>query len=335
MSKVVEAPPHALTVTEYQEFRRLVSAFAAEHYGLMAIVGPPGVAKSEIVTRTMQKIHGIGRWASIRGKHSSLDLYRRMYENRLHPIVLDDLDGLLADRNNTALLKAICDTKRVRRVEWGSYHSAFAGPFPLPKSFDAISTVAVIANDLTKLNKNIEAVLDRGLTICFRPSAVEIHREIASAGWFDDEEIFRFVGEHLHLLVSPSMRFYITAKQHKKAGMNWKELVLRTIESSTDAATLLVAKLLADPHFDRLSAPEAAREAAFFAQGGGSRATYHRRKQEVLTSRGAVDRDAVAAIRLGPAVIDPADIAMAEKAEFLESLRDSLRDHVDDESGSA
>ena len=321
---------HALIVTEYREFQSLISAHADQHYGLLAIIGPPGVAKSETVTRTMQQVHGAGRWASIRGKHTPLDLYRRLYEHRLNPVVLDDLDGLFAKPDNTALLKSLCDTKAIKRLECGSCHAAFSGPDALPKNFDSISRVCIIANDWGVLNKNVAALHDRGLVISFQPTAVEIHREIAAGGWFDDEEVFDFIGAHLHLLARPSFRFYLTAREHKRAGMDWRSLVLRTIEGSTDSTTLLVAKLLVDPEFDCSPTPEAAREAAFRAGGGGSRAPYHRHKRELLRIRGMIDRNLVAAVRLQPMKIDLAAVMTAERREHLESLRDVINEEAFD-----
>lgn len=316
-------PDHALVVTEYDEFRKLVRAHAEGHYELLVAVGPPGVAKTEIVTRTMQEVHGAGRWASIRGKHSPLDLYRRLYENRLHPIVLDDLDGLLAKSDNTAILKCVCDTRPVKLVEWGSYHASFAVKDALPMSFESISRVCLIANEWSTINRNVAALNDRGLTIAFQPTALAVHREVATGGWFDDSEVFDFIGQHLHLLVAPSFRFYLTAREHKRAGLDWRGLVLRTIESAANPELLLVAKLLADRQFDELPAPEAARERAFKARGGGSRATYHRHKQRLLAARGTPHAEAAVGFRLGPQQCDPFLSGMLERRQHLESLRDA------------
>lgn len=322
MATKINRPAHALEVSEYDEFRGLVEAYSRGFYQLLAIIGPPGVAKTETVTRTMQQVHGAGKWASIRGKHTPLDLYRRLFQHRIDPVVLDDLDGLFAKVENTALLKAVCDSKPVKRVEWGSNHKAFtAGSDPLPMSFDSISRVCLIANDWGAVSKDVAAILDRGLVVSFQPSALELHRELSTGGWFDDEEVFDFIGEHLHLLVAPSFRFYLTAREHKRAGMDWRSLILRTIESSADPAALLVANLLADPAFDRLAAPEAARERAFQAQGGGSRATYHRHKKSLLESRGSLDQQTAKSIRLQPCKRDLRAFVVAEQREHLESLR--------------
>ena len=37
---------------------------------------------------------------------------------------------------------------------------------------------------------------------------MEVHREIAEGGWFDDEDVFNFIGRNLFLVTLPSFRFY-------------------------------------------------------------------------------------------------------------------------------
>ena len=149
-------------------------------------------------------------------KHTPLDLYATLYQSRAKPVVLDDLDGLLRDPSNTALLKCLCDTTHVKRVEWGNYNRAFSRKRNrLPKSFDSISRVCLLANDLGVLNANISAVQDRGLLLLFQPDAVEVHREVARGGWFGDEEVFDFLGQHLFLVARPSFRLYLTAQSQK------------------------------------------------------------------------------------------------------------------------
>lgn len=315
-------PPHALHVTEYDEFRSLVQAFAAGFYQLMTVIGSGGLGKSETVVRMMQEIHRAGGWGLIKGKHTPYDLYRKLYDFRRDPIVLDDLDGLLKSADNTAMLKCVAETKPLKRVEWGSARSSCKESGPsAPPSFDSISRVCILANEWTPLNRNITALHDRGVLILFRPTALEIHKEVGRGGWFTDEEVFRFIGEHLDMMANPSFRFYITATDHKRSGLDWRSLVLRTMESSADPGLILVARLLTDPHFDLLSAPEAAREQAFKEACGESRATYHRHKKALMERRGQVDLAEIASIELAPYRPDFHTLAMLERREQLEGER--------------
>lgn len=70
----------------------------------------------------------------------------------------------------------------------------------LPKSFETISRVYLVSNDWNALDRNIGALHDRGVVVHFQPSAVEIHRELAHAGWLEDAEVFEFVGRQLYLI---------------------------------------------------------------------------------------------------------------------------------------
>jgi hypothetical protein len=317
-------PAHALLVKEYREFRQIVEAHAARHYNMLTIIGPPGVGKSEIIRRAMQSVHGSGRWGSIRGKITPLDLYSQLYKYRLHPLVLDDLDDLLAKPDNTALLKAVCDSQLVKRVEWRSNHHFFSRG-ELPQEFISISRICMIANDLNALNKNVAALHDRSVVVQFQPSAIAIHQEVATGGWFGDAEVFDFVGRHLHLMSAPSFRFYLTAMEHKRAGLDWRTLTRRTIESSIDPALMLVAILAVDPAFDHLPAPETAREQEFRKRSGLSRATYFRYKQSLQSSLGSLDVQAAAKMTLSPYKPDLQALSQQEYREHLENLREELK----------
>jgi len=99
----------------------------------------------------------------------------------------------------------------------------------------------------------------------FAPGATEVHRRTGE--WYWDQQIYDFVGEHLHLIERPSMRIYVLAWQMKKARLDWQRYVLQRCLAG---AALVVAQLKADPRF----ASEAERVKAFVASGAGCRATY-------------------------------------------------------------
>jgi hypothetical protein len=300
-----------------------VNAFANGYHELMVIVGDGGVGKSETVNRTMQAVYGGRGWSLVKGKCTPLALYQKLYQSRLVPIVLDDLDALLKNHDNTALLKCVCDTSPVKRVEWSSSHRAFRNEEnSLPTSFESISRVLVISNDWKTLNKNVAALQNRGVLIFFSPTAIEVHRELARGGWFDDRDVFQFIAKNLFLVSRPSFRFYLTGKNHRESGLNWQDLILRMMEGDVDSKLTLVARLLADSHYDDLKAPEAARLRAFKRLDGGSRASYFRYKQQLLERRGEFDFATVDEIELQPRTIDPQSMAILDRRRQLEAMRD-------------
>ena len=131
--------------------------------------------------------------------------------------------------------------------------------------------MAIVANEWRTLNQNVAAVEDRAHLVHFAPTALDLHLRVAE--WFWDQEIFDFVGAHLHFIETPSMRDYIKAAEKKQAGLDWKGPLL---QRWCKPITRLVARIRDDPSFNT----EEERVEAFIAQSGQVRSQYfyHKRK---------------------------------------------------------
>ena len=311
-------PSHTLVVEDFAEFRELIRSWIAGEYEFMVILGGAGLGKSETIERMMFDSLGKpnNKWAYIKGKIAPLKMYQKLYDYRLLPIVFNDVDPLLKEETNVSLLKCVCDTSMIKVVQWDSSHAAFG---TLPKSFDSISRVLLITNSWEKVSQNITSLHNRAVFVLFRPTALEIHREVGEGGWFEDQEVWDFIGRNLFLMTRPDLRFYIHARTHKRSGRDWKDLTLRMLEAAPDEESgetreekeklIFVAKLLADPKYDKMDAPEGEREKIFrtcFGRGG-SRATYHRHKRKLLERRGDFDPAAVSRIQWKPQSLMPTD----------------------------
>jgi hypothetical protein len=253
-------PPHALRVSTYAELRAYVRAFAAGHLHLLMLFGPPGVGKSRCVRQALER-HVC--WIS--GQATPLGIYLEAYAHRHQPLVLDDVDGLYADRSGIRLLKALCQTEPTKTLSW---HTAtpILKRRGVPPRFTTTSRVALVGNDWKTLNADVAALEDRGHVLLFEPTALEVHRQ--AAGWFWDQAIFDFVADHLHLIAQHSLRTYHQAWELKRANLDWRQAVLCRFLTGP---ALVVARLKADPSL----ASEAARVRAFIAAGAGCRATYY------------------------------------------------------------
>ncbi len=311
-----------LLVRTYEELRQFVEAFAAGHYELLVLVGDPGTGKSE--TRRLLQAKLGDNWGLLTGYHTDLDLYRQLYGFRYYPVAMDDIDPLFDGNVKTALLKAVCDTKPVKRIEWGSTHWAFSDEDNgLPNMFESISRVMIIANDLKKLTKNLGAILDRGMVIRFAPGAMNLHVEVANGGWFDDREVFREIGKYLYLMVHPSFRFYLHARANKRAGLDWKALLVRQLEEDPeDGKLILAAKIMNDARYKTARQQE---EAFIAHPDGGSQATWFRKKRELKEKRGDIDMDSVAKLDLVKSNgIDPYTRKQLKRRKELEAERDAI-----------
>jgi hypothetical protein len=260
MAASAKLPLHALRLKAYAELEAYVRAFAAGHLHLLMLFGPPGVGKSRWVRQALPPRVG---WIS--GQATPLGIYLEAFEHRQQPLVLDDVDGLYADRSGIRLLKALCQTEATKTLSW---HTAtpILQRRGVPSQFTTTSRVALIGNDWKTLNADVAALEDRGHVLVFEPTALEVHRQ--AAGWVWDQEIFDFTAAHLHLIAQHSLRGYHHAWELKRGGLDWKRAVLSRCLSGP---ALVVARLLADPSFPS----EAARVQAFIAAGCGCRATFY------------------------------------------------------------
>jgi hypothetical protein len=270
MTRSKSLPPHALYLPTYVELERYVAAFAQGHLNLLVIVGPPGVGKSRCVR---QALTGPVGW--IGGQASPLGIYMQAYLHRDQPLVLDDVDGLYANRDGVRLLKALAQSEPRKTLSWHT-RTTILDRDDIPRQFTTTSQIALIGNDWKTLNADVAALEDRGHLLFFAPTPLEVHRQ--AAGWFWDQEIFDLVAAHLHLFERHSLRTYVQASELKQAGLDWRQAVLGRCLTGV---ALAVARLRASPAFTS----EAERVREFVASGAGCRATYfnHARKLQATT----------------------------------------------------
>jgi hypothetical protein len=261
------AHPHqVLHLTTYERLEQYLRAFAQEHFHLLILVGSGGLAKSRSVRAVLD---GQGCW--IEGNATPFGMYVKLYRHRDQFVVIDDVDALYADRSGVRLLKCLCQTEQEKAVAW---HSDARGleRQGIPREFTTKSRVVIIANEWKTLDRNVGALQDRGHVLLFQPGAAEVHRKAGT--WFDDPEIYAWFGANLHRVREPSLRHYVRARELKRAGMDWTEVLAAEAE---DRRARLVAELLASPAYPTT----AARVRAFVAQGGGCRATFFNHKRRL------------------------------------------------------
>lgn len=261
MTDRIYRPKHSITITTYHELRSFIKAFAEGKLNLVILVGPAGVAKSQTAREA------VGRDACwLEGNATSFGIYQALYKYKDQPVVIDDVDSLYSDRAAVRLLKCVCQTDPVKKVAWHSNAASLTAE-GTPREFETTSRVLIIANDWKSLDANVAAVQDRGHLVFFEPTPEEIH--FAVAQWFDDQAIYDWFADHLHLITQPSMRNYLRAKELKECGMDWVKVLLSDIVSDK---ALLVAKIRSDSALTT----EAERVEAFAKAGGGGQTTWYK-----------------------------------------------------------
>jgi hypothetical protein len=264
-------PKGTETITSYANLAWYYKEFAAGKFNLLMVVGPPGLAKSELMKRRQgDKLF----W--IEGNVSAFNLYRTLYEQRDRRrlrVVLNDAECIWDRKGDggagVSLLKELCESNLDKTLSWQTQAAARAG---LPQRFHLSCTVAVIANDWPPRSAHVEALEDRAHKLFFGPSAEEVHAYVGE--WFEDDDVYNFVGERLHLIQQPSIRaFYLLAGEMKRAGPrpdgeDWRDYLLKRMELT--GPELLVARLLSDARYPTMQA----RVNDFIEQGGGGRTTF-------------------------------------------------------------
>jgi len=271
--KPVRLPDNAIVVTTYDELNQYLRKFAEGVLDLVLLLGAPGVGKTEAVRHALELEASDSNAALyVEGHIRPFGLYQGLWRYRNLPVVLDDLDRLYSDADCVRLLKPLCNTQRTKRISWLS-NAVMAIP-ELPQEFTTESNVILIANQWRTLNDNVRALEDRTIILWFEPAPLEIHTRVAE--WFDDSEVYRFIGSYLPHIVQLSMRYYDKGKKLKQAGfLDWRKSLLQMM--LPDRVTALVAGLQLDP---RLTT-DAQRVEQFNAETGMSRMTYYRFKRRL------------------------------------------------------
>lgn len=264
-------PENALEVRTFDEFSGFVTQFVAGRFTLLMLVGGPGIAKSQTVRRAI----GNRPHLYLETHATAFGMFHKLHEYRGTPVIIDDLDHLYRDQASVRLLKSLCNTDVVKRLSWPTRHPEITRG-EVPSSFTTTSPVCLIANEWRTINANVQAIEDRAIIVHFAPSPGEVHVKVRE--WFDDDEVYRFIEEHLLFITRPSMRHYVKGKQLRQANPErWRAQLLAIM--GVDEKVQAIQNLFTAPGFSN----DADRIAAFEASGYGSRATFYRWKKRFGT----------------------------------------------------
>lgn len=270
------APETAIKLVNYDQLASFATKFATGLLNLVGVVGSAGLRKSRTFVNALEST---GRpYCLVKGHVRSFILYQMLFHHRDQLVVIDDADTLFNDRACVPLLKALLETEETKVVSW---HSRAIDDEDMPRSFVTRSRVTVLCNEWRTTNENMRAVEDRGLFLHFAPAAEEVHANVIKARWFHDEEVLDFIGRHLHLVVTPSMRYYVKAAEMRRAGIDdWQGNTLQMMNG--DVERLAVLRRLLD---DATVINEAERVSRYVELTGRSQATFYRDRELLLGHR--------------------------------------------------
>lgn len=260
-------PGKSITIRTYDALLPFIEAFARQdemRLNLLILIGAAGLGKSRLVRAALEK--KAQRYGYLDGRLTAFACYQEAYRHQDCSLVLDDLDSFIREPHARSLLKCLCQSEPVKRLQW---NSTAADREELPRRFDTSSNVCIIANTWKTVDRNIGAIEDRGTVIVFQPSSAEVHQK--AGDWFADNEIYKFIGDHLGHIAQPSFRDYVNAQEWKRNDIAWRDVL---IELWTDTPAKRVWQLENDASLPTVEA----KVDKWIARSWGSRAGYFRAK---------------------------------------------------------
>ena len=260
-------PESAFVIRTYAELAVWAAEFKQGRHNLLGIVSSPGLSKST----TFEKMFRGEMALFVAGHATAYQVYHELHGYRNKPVIIDDANTLFEDRRTRPLLIQLCETKPLKTLRWMT-----GGDLDVPKEYHTTSKVAILCNEFRASNRNLQAVLSRGIFVHFIPNAAEVHRYVGQ--WFVvDEatrEIYDFIGGHLDLIDTPDIRRYLNARSlHHRS--NWRDDILQYLCPKLDQKGMELAAMIMDDDAAHIDG-EMERSRTFTRMTGLSQATYYR-----------------------------------------------------------
>ncbi len=271
-----------MITTTYSELEFYAKMFRDGNAELVVIAGSGGMGKSRAVEELMKDTEHVRILSHI----SPMALFIAGYENCDEPIVFDDVDTLLNNKDCVALLKQFCETSPVKEIQWSTTSKALeeAG---VPSRYETKSRVCIIANDFTRLNETIGALVDRGFMVNFQPTTQELlekMREIKdrtnnSLTLEQKDEVYALI-ERFAKFGSVTLRTFVKGCQlykHCSGNNGWKERLMAEME--IEPKLQIIDRLLSEHETDM-------KRLEHWNNYGWSRRSYYDWKQKLVQKCG-------------------------------------------------
>lgn len=218
-------------VDTYDALADHIRSWAEGYIRFLAVVGAPGLGKSFACEQVLNgtECH------LFKGRSSAFEIFKTVHDEPDWPIIFDDVGSLLKDQTTVELLKALCDSRPARRVQWRTNTQQLDGR---AQAFDTSAPVLLICNRNTPENDDVRAILDRADAISFESTREEI---LAKIDEFDDDP--EIVDALRRLPIVPSLRLYGKAKEWKASPyLDWRTNLLR--EACVPAHVVMAVDIL-------------------------------------------------------------------------------------------
>jgi len=254
-----------INIYTYKELEDYMNAFSTKHLNLLIILSKGGLGKTMLAEETLITEAPLIFTGHVTPMGMYRELYNRNQEEKDFICVYDDVDSLMVNKTNVALLKQVCDTKEEKTIK---YFTTSPNLGDIPSEFRTKCKVLMLINDIKTDDKNLSALLTRAHIIDFTPSNKEITKY--AERFSNDPEIVKYIDKFSSFSKNLNLRVYKKASELKKANLNWKKEVLNML--SVDQNLINIAELLEKYKTDK------EREEHF----EGSRSSFYRYKKLFL-----------------------------------------------------
>jgi len=269
-----------ITVYTYAELGKFLQMFSQRKIELLILQGEAGIGKTASIKEAIEEKEHL----FLTSHCTPLEFHNLLYENRNKSIVLEDMDKMLKSPIMVSLLKQLCETRQVKEIQY----SSTTGRLTVPRSFKTSSNVLISCNKLLARDKNMLALLSRGLHIDFQPTHQELLNKMQEILYKVDvsrldkkgrDEVYRFVKANAEFADNLNLRHLVRGLQMKEfaeinRNFRWKKHLTKLMdidERLKEIHRLEMSNLKTDEKIKKFS---------------GSRATYFRLKKKIKQRKG-------------------------------------------------
>jgi len=192
---------------------------------LMIVVSRGGLGKTFITEESLIEQAPIVFTGHVTPLGMYKELLSRNSQEKDFIVVFDDVDTLMLNKTNVALLKQLCDTREEKTIKYCTSSpilKATAG------EFETSCKVLMLMNELKTEDKNLDALLTRAHLVYFNPPDTEIIRHLKTFGI--EKDILNFIEKYAPFSKTLNLRVYKRATELKNAGLNWEEEVMNELD---------------------------------------------------------------------------------------------------------